>query len=82
MNTADYDKALFFITCSLWDDLLVLMVRTKDDMLSKRIEHFLHAYTFAGDLDIIEQKHRSLYQYVNNALLASDTSGTFEVTLT
>lgn len=71
MNNADYDKALYFVSRSLWDDLLVLMVRTKDDILSKKIEHFLHAYTFEGDLSVIHNKHKSLYDYVNHALTST-----------
>lgn len=36
----DYDKALYYTLWGQWDDLLVLMVRTKDDMLSKKIPAF------------------------------------------
>ena len=31
------------------------MVRTKDDLLSKRIEHFLHAYHFEYDHAVLEK---------------------------
>ncbi|MCY8281280.1 YhdB family protein, partial [Bacillus inaquosorum] len=40
MDYADYDKALYYTHRSQWDNLLILMVRTEDDLLSKRIEHF------------------------------------------
>ena len=30
MNKADYDRALYYTYRSEWDDLLILMVRTKD----------------------------------------------------
>ena len=40
MNKADYDRALYYTYHSQWDNLLILMVRTKDDFLSKKIEHF------------------------------------------
>lgn len=53
MNVADYDKALYYTHRSQWDNLLILMVRTQDDLLSKRIEHFLHAYQFnRNDADV------------------------------
>ncbi len=34
----DYDRALYYTHRSEWDNLLVLMVRTKDQILSKKIE--------------------------------------------
>lgn len=55
VNYADYDKALYYTHRSQWDNLLILMVRTEDDLLSKRIEHFLHAYNFERDDAIVEK---------------------------
>ncbi len=55
MDHADYDKALYYTHRSQWDNLLILMVRTKDDLLSKRIEHFLHAYHFEYDHAVLEK---------------------------
>ena len=49
MNKMDYDKALYYTHRSQWDNLIILMVRTNDDFLSKKIEHFLHAYNFEND---------------------------------
>lgn len=68
MNTVDYDKALYYLHRSQWDNLMILMVRTKDDMLSKRIEHFLHAYTYESDRSIVEQHTDALLQYLDHAL--------------
>lgn len=56
MDYADYDKALYYTHRSQWDNLLILMVRTEDDLLSKRIEHFLHAYHFEQDYAVLERR--------------------------
>lgn len=66
--TADYDKALFYIYRAEWDNLLILMVRTNDDLLSKKIEQFLHACHFAYDRDVIEQKTEGLFHYLDHAI--------------
>jgi hypothetical protein len=43
------------------------MVRTKDQFLSKKIEHFLHAYNFEKDYSVIEKKLNSLLRYIDHA---------------
>lgn len=63
----DYDKALFYTHRSQWDNLLVLMVRTPDDFLSKKIEHFLHAYHFEKDYSVLEKKLHALLRYIDHA---------------
>ncbi|HZG70432.1 MAG TPA: YhdB family protein [Chondromyces sp.] len=67
MNKLDYDRALFYSHRSEWDNLLILMVRTKDDFLSKKIEQFLHAYHFSNDYSSIERKLYSLFRYIDHA---------------
>jgi len=67
MNKTDYDRALFYTHRSEWDNLLILMVRTKDNLLSKKIEHFLHAYNFEHDYSIIENKLYALLRYLDHA---------------
>ncbi|MBM6617059.1 YhdB family protein [Bacillus suaedaesalsae] len=68
MNIVDYDRALYYTHRSQWDNLLILMVRTKDNILSKKIEHFLHAYNFSRDYKIIETTLHSLFRYIDHAL--------------
>ncbi|MFD1738994.1 YhdB family protein [Bacillus salitolerans] len=68
MNIVDYDRALFYTHRSQWDNLLILMVRTKDHFLSKKIEHFLHAYNFSKDYKIIQSTLHSLFRYIDHAL--------------
>ncbi|MDP4163880.1 MAG: YhdB family protein [Bacillota bacterium] len=67
MNMMDYDRALYYTHRSEWDNLLILMVRTKDQFLSKKIEQFLHAYNFEHDYTIIEKNLTSLLRYIDHA---------------
>lgn len=73
MNIPDYDKALYYTLWGQWDDLLVLMVRTSDDILCKRIEHFLHAYHYADREDEVLKYHTHLLYYVEHAMKQMDT---------
>lgn len=67
MDMMDYDRALYYTHRSDWDNLIVLMVRTKDHLLSKRIEHFMHAYQFSQDYSLIERRLFSLLRYLEHA---------------
>ncbi|MDQ0157337.1 YhdB family protein [Robertmurraya andreesenii] len=67
MNLIDYDRALYYTHRSEWDNLLILMVRTKDHFLSKKIEHFLHAYNFEKDYSVIEKQLYTLLRYIDHA---------------
>jgi hypothetical protein len=44
------------------------MVRTKDDLLSKKIEHFLHSYNFENDYSVIQKRLTALLRYIDHAL--------------
>lgn len=68
MYSPDYDKALYYILWGHWDDLLLLMVRTRDDLLSKRIHHFLNAFHYSPDEQDIMKKHDDLLYYVEHAM--------------
>ncbi|MBM7540063.1 YhdB family protein [Amphibacillus cookii] len=68
MGTLDYDKALYYTMWQQWDDLLVIMVRTKDDLLSKKIEAFLHAFRFEKNTKTIIQLHENLLHYLDHAM--------------
>lgn len=73
MNIPDYDKALYYILWGQWDDLLVLMVRTDDDMLSKKIHLFLSAYHYSPDQAKVIQSHENLLNYIDHAMKNSPT---------
>jgi hypothetical protein len=44
------------------------MVRTKDDLLSKRIQNFLHAYHYSLDDKKIVASHEDLLYYIDHAM--------------
>ena len=69
----DYDKALHYTLWGQWDELLILMVRTHDDFLSKRIEQFLHAYHYSLDQEKIIQAHEQLIYYIDHAMKDEQT---------
>ncbi|WP_078060083.1 MULTISPECIES: YhdB family protein [Gracilibacillus] len=69
MYTVDYDKALYYTLWGEWDNLLVLMVRTKDDLLSKKIEHFLHAYHYPVSDMYLTDMYNQLILYIDYALI-------------
>ncbi|WP_100330494.1 YhdB family protein [Bacillus xiapuensis] len=67
MNYNDYDRALYYIHCSDWNNLLILMVRTNDHLLSKKIEHFLHARSFPNPYPVVETTFYTLFHYIEHA---------------
>lgn len=68
MDTPDYDKALYYTMWGQWDDLLVLMVRTTDDILSKKIQLFLNAYHYSLDETKVLESHDNLLYYLDHAM--------------
>ena len=64
---SDYKKALLLTQYLRWDDLIILMVQTKDQILSKKIERFLHAYKFEYDYPVIEKYLIKLLDYIDFA---------------
>ncbi|MGP4061883.1 YhdB family protein [Halobacillus litoralis] len=72
MNQYDYDKALHFMIWGQWDDLLVLMVRTRDQFLSKKIETFLHASYYPSKQSEMLESHEALLSYIDHAQTTND----------
>ncbi|MBM7702744.1 YhdB family protein [Metabacillus iocasae] len=81
MDFVDYDRALYYTHRSQWDNLLILMVRTNDDFLSKRIEHFLHAYNFERNYRVIQEELYSLLRYIDHASTQHDQYDIAEFTM-
>ncbi|HLR66776.1 MAG TPA: YhdB family protein [Virgibacillus sp.] len=71
MDMPDYDKALYYTLWGQWDDLLVLMVRTTDDILSKKIQLFLNDYHYSLDEKKILSSHDNLLYYLDHAMSSS-----------
>ncbi|QTM98542.1 hypothetical protein ERJ70_04060 [Sediminibacillus dalangtanensis] len=68
MVIPDYDKALYYTLWGQWDDLLVLMVRTQDDFLAKKIETFLHAFHYTRSEQTVIDSHENLLHYIDHAM--------------
>lgn len=68
MSFPDYDKALYYTLWGQWDDLLLLMVRTQDDILSKKIHLFLNNYHYSTDQTQVINSHDNLLDYVDHAM--------------
>ncbi|MCP3032429.1 YhdB family protein [Halobacillus sp. A1] len=71
MYQDDYEKALNFMIWGQWDDLLVLMVRTNDHFLAKKIESFLHAYHYPDSEASLYVTHENLLHYIDHAQAAT-----------
>ncbi|WP_338753455.1 YhdB family protein [Bacillus sp. FJAT-52991] len=67
MEYTDYDRALHYVHRSDWNNLIILMVRTNDHLLSKKIEHFLHARRFPNSYSKVEQTFYTLFHYIEHA---------------
>ncbi|SDC63302.1 YhdB-like protein [Pelagirhabdus alkalitolerans] len=67
MKDTCYDQALHDVLHQKWDDLFVLMVRTEDDILSKKIKDFFHAFTFERNKKNVINKHEALLDYLYHA---------------
>jgi uncharacterized membrane protein len=80
---SDYDLALYYTYCCQWDKLLALMVNTKDEVFSKRIEHFLHAFKYERNLSVIDEKLKSMFQHIDHAtkneIISDETFLTSEI---
>jgi hypothetical protein len=64
----DYELALNYVLWGRWDDLFTLMLRTKDDLLEKKIHQFLHAYYYASANKEIIDTHDNLLFYIDHAM--------------
>lgn len=73
VNIHDYDKALYYTLWGQWDELLLLMVRTQDDLLSKKIHHFLNDYHYSQNKGKIITSHDNLLYYVDHAMKSLPT---------
>lgn len=74
----DYEQALYYVLWGKWEELFILMLQTKDDLLRLKIEHFLHAYYYASDQQEIVAKHDRLIAYLDFAC-GEKTIYTFDI---
>jgi len=64
----EYEAALNDVMWGKWDDLFIVMVRTQDDFLSKKIHLFLQAYYYSNDQEDIAGTHEKLLHYLDHAI--------------
>lgn len=64
----DYEHTLHYLMWKKWDELFMMMIRTKDDFLEKKIHCFLHAYYYTRERQDILTNHKKLLAYINHAL--------------
>lgn len=65
---SDYDKALYYTLWGQWNELFILMIRTKDDLLAKKIEHFLNVFHYSLDDTKVFDSHDDLLFYLDHAM--------------
>ncbi|WP_347550233.1 YhdB family protein [Pseudalkalibacillus hwajinpoensis] len=65
MDITDYDKALYYTHHCACIDLSVLMMKTEDDILSKRIEQFIHAFIRETEFVKVKAARDELLSYID-----------------
>lgn len=67
MDSADYDKTLFFLYSMSIYELIGMSSATDDDILAKKIDDFLEAFTKAQSFRSVEEKQTNLLSYLDHA---------------
>ncbi|WP_377889100.1 YhdB family protein [Alkalihalobacillus sp. R86527] len=65
MDITDYDKALYYTHHCACIDLSVLMMKTDDDILAKRIEKFVHAFIRETEFMKVKDARDNLLTYID-----------------
>ncbi|MDO6655785.1 YhdB family protein [Anaerobacillus sp. 1_MG-2023] len=65
MDITDYDKALYYTHHCACIELSILMMKTEDDILSKRIEHFVHAFIRETEFLKVKEARDTLLTYID-----------------
>lgn len=64
----EYEYALNYVLWGRWDDLFTIMLRTKDNLLEKKIHQFLHAYYYPHHQQEMVETHNELLHYLEHAM--------------
>jgi len=64
----DYERAIYYVMWGDFDPLMLLMCRTKDDVLAKRIQIFLHRYYYSPNNEEVLESHDNLLNYIDHAM--------------
>lgn len=63
----DYDRVVLYILHNKWEDLFMLMLRTNDDLLARKIRLFLHEYHYSANEHRLNEYYDNLIDYVDHA---------------
>ncbi|RBW69485.1 YhdB family protein [Bacillus taeanensis] len=66
MDITDYDKTLYYLHRLDCYELLNLMSRTDDDLLSKKIEKFVQSYMHEPQFFKVKKTQESLLVYLDH----------------
>lgn len=66
--TFEYDHALYCTLWGHWDDLISIMTKTKDDLLSKKIEGFVTQLHFSMNEQEVLDSRNALLHYIDHAM--------------
>ncbi|KIL46774.1 YhdB family protein [Jeotgalibacillus soli] len=69
----DYERTLLYLYRHGWDDLLILMVRTKDELLSKKIKRLLKGIHFPQEQEKTAYDYLELFRYAEYGMTTSHT---------
>ncbi len=64
----EYEFVLNDVMWGKWDDLFIVMLRTQDDLLAKKIHLFLQAYYYGDDQVDMISTHENLLYYLHHAI--------------
>jgi hypothetical protein len=75
LDITDYDKALYYTHHCACIDLSILMMKTEDDILSKRIEQFVHAFIQETEFMKVKEARDTLLSYIDYVYRIEPDSG-------
>ncbi|PPA72445.1 YhdB family protein [Jeotgalibacillus proteolyticus] len=62
----DYERTLLYLYRHSWDDMLILMVRSKDDLLSKKIKSLLKGIHYPQTQETTAYHYTELFRYAEH----------------
>ena len=63
----DYEQVVYYVMKGKLNELFMLMLRSDDDLLAKKVKLFLHEYHFSIDQQRMIKYYDDLMDYVKHA---------------
>ncbi len=70
MNIHEYDATLFYLHRMACEELTTVMTLTKDDMLAKKIEKLVEAFTYDPEITNVERAYEALLGYLDHVFVS------------